>query len=77
MQDFSRQVLAASDPDQRHGDDSGDSERLLRAQLVVALGIGVSIVRSAVGLQPLGDATSDDLVGPLRDVVNALLASPR
>lgn len=76
LQDFSRRVLESSDPGREPGDDDGDDdERLLRAQLVVALGVGVSIVRSAVGLQPLSDATSDDLVGPLRDVVHALLAS--
>ncbi|MEV4173422.1 hypothetical protein [Nonomuraea sp. NPDC049709] len=53
-----------------------DDERLLRAELVVALGVGVAVVRSAVGLQPLRDATSDDLIGPLRDVVEALLTPP-
>ncbi|MFI6279213.1 TetR/AcrR family transcriptional regulator [Streptomyces sp. NPDC050988] len=49
-------------------------ERLLRAELLVALGVGVAVVRSAVGLQPLRDATSDELLGPLRDVVDGLLA---
>ncbi|MFE2428986.1 TetR/AcrR family transcriptional regulator [Streptomyces sp. NPDC059373] len=73
LQDFSRQVLEASGP-QRPEDD--DNERLLRAELVVALGVGVAVVRSAVGLQPLRDATSDDLIGPLRDVVDSLLAPP-
>jgi AcrR family transcriptional regulator len=78
LQDFSRQVLEASDPAREQGaDDDASDERLLRAQLVVALGVGVSLVRSAVGLQPLSDATSDDLVGPLRNVVDALLAPPR
>jgi hypothetical protein len=40
-------------------------------------GDGVAVVGSAVGLQPLRDATSDDLIGPLRDVVDTLLAPPR
>lgn len=40
---------------------------------MVALGVGIAVVRSAVGLQPLADATSDDLIGPLRDVVDGLL----
>jgi Tetracyclin repressor-like, C-terminal domain len=48
-------------------------ERLLRAELVVALGVGIAVVRSAVGLQPLRDATPDELAGPLREVVDALL----
>ncbi|MER5647714.1 TetR family transcriptional regulator [Streptosporangium sp. NPDC002524] len=72
LQDFSRQVLEASGAQ----GERNDEENLLRAQLVVALGVGVAVVRSAVGLQPLRDATSDDLVGPLRDVVNSLLAAP-
>lgn len=70
LQDFSRQVLEASGTPRAQDDD----ERLLRAELLVALGVGVAVVRSAVGLQPLRDATSDDLIGPLRDVVDILLA---
>jgi AcrR family transcriptional regulator len=71
LQDFSRQVLEASGTRRAQ-----DDERLLRAELVVALGVGVAVIRSAVGLQPLRDATSDDLIGPLRDVVDILLAPP-
>lgn len=69
LQDFSRQVLEASGA-------QDDDELLLRAQLVVALGIGVAVVRSAVGLQPLSEATADDLIGPLRDVIDVLLTPP-
>ncbi len=72
LQEFSRQVLEAAGTGRAQVDD----ERLLRAELVVALGVGVAVVRSAVGLQPLLDATSDDLIGPLRDVVDILLAPP-
>ncbi len=67
--DFSRQLLEASGGLPAEGDDA----RLLRAELVVALGVGVAVVRSAVGLQPLRDATSADLIGPLREVVEVLL----
>jgi AcrR family transcriptional regulator len=67
LADFSRRVLGLSAP---HDD------ALLRAQLLVAFGVGIAVVRSAVGLQPLTDATSDDLRGPLRDVVDGLLAPP-
>jgi hypothetical protein len=35
--------------------------------------VGVAVVRSAVGLQPLRDATADELAGPLHDVIDALL----
>lgn len=62
--DYSQQVLEAADAPQ---------DDLLRAQLLVALGVGVAVLRSAVGLQPLRDATSDDLASPLRNVVDALL----
>jgi AcrR family transcriptional regulator len=72
LQDFSRRVLEASDLPSARDDD----EALLRAELVVALGVGVGVIRSAVGLQPLSDATFDDLLGPLRDVVDVLLAPP-
>lgn len=72
LQEFSHQVLEASGAERGQDDD----ERLLRAELVVALGIGVAVVRSAVGLQPLSEATADDLLGPLRDVINVLLTPP-
>jgi AcrR family transcriptional regulator len=72
LQEFGRQVLEASGMPPTQDDD----ERLLRAQLLVAMGVGVAVVRSAVGLQPLRDATSDDLIGPLSDVVDALIAHP-
>jgi AcrR family transcriptional regulator len=72
LEDFSRQLLEASGTSRM----PSDGDRLLRAELLVALGVGVAIVRSAVGLLPLRDATSDDLIGPLRDVVDALLAPP-
>jgi AcrR family transcriptional regulator len=72
LEDFSRQILEASGTSRVRD----DGERLLRAELLVALGVGVAIVRSAVGLQPLRDATSDDLIGPLREVVDTLLGPP-
>ena len=49
---------------------------LLRAELLVALGVGVAVLRSAVGVQPLGDASADSLAVPLRDIVDALLPPP-
>ena len=69
LAEFGRQVLEAS------GAAPGpDAE--LRAELLVALGVGVAVVRSAVGLRPLADATPEDLLGPLRDVVEGLLRPP-
>jgi len=86
LADFSRRVLEASatpspgTPSSRTpstGNPSpgtSEDERLLRAELIVALGVGVAVVRSAVGLQPLRDATAGELVGPLREIVDILLA---
>ncbi|MEH1164334.1 TetR family transcriptional regulator [Micromonospora sp. CPCC 205539] len=54
--------------------DEPDSERvLLRAQMVLAAGLGMAVLRSSTPLQPLSSATEQDLVGPLRDLVDALL----
>jgi AcrR family transcriptional regulator len=72
LDEFTRQVLEASGG----GPAGEDDERLLRAELLVALGVGVAVVRSAVGLQPLRDATADQLAAPLREIVDALLAPP-
>ncbi|MFD3586145.1 TetR/AcrR family transcriptional regulator [Streptomyces sp. NPDC058683] len=69
LEEFGRQVLEASGA-------TSAPDALLRAELLVALGVGVAVVRSAVGLRPLADAAPEDLVGPLRDVVEALLAPP-
>jgi AcrR family transcriptional regulator len=71
LEEFSRQVLASCG-----AMSAPEDEGLLRAQLLVALGVGVAILRSTVGLQPLGEATSDDLLGPLGDIVAGLLTSP-
>ncbi|MEU9346972.1 TetR family transcriptional regulator [Streptomyces sp. NPDC048278] len=69
LAEFGRQVLEASG-----ASSAPDAE--LRAELLVALGVGVAVVRSAVGLRPLADATPDDLLGPLKDVVEGLLGPP-
>ena len=46
----------------------------MHTQLLVTLIVGVTIFRAMVPLGPLATANADDLVSPLRDVVNALLA---
>ncbi|MEU4245600.1 TetR/AcrR family transcriptional regulator [Actinoplanes sp. NPDC026619] len=69
LTEFSQRMLAATGA-------AEDDDHMLRAQLMVAFGIGVAVVRNATGLQPLGDATSDELVGPIRDVLDALLGMP-
>ncbi|GGM95841.1 TetR/AcrR family transcriptional regulator [Streptomyces fuscichromogenes] len=69
LAEFGRQVLEASG-----GSSAPDAE--LRAELLVALGVGVAVVRSAVGLRPLADATPEELLGPLHDIVEGLLGPP-
>ncbi|MEU8154707.1 TetR family transcriptional regulator [Micromonospora sp. NPDC048986] len=53
--------------------EAGSEQLLLRAQMVLAAGIGVAVLRSSIRLEPLSSATEQDLVGPLRDLVDALL----
>jgi AcrR family transcriptional regulator len=47
---------------------------LLRAELVLAAAAGIVMLRSARGLEPLGSATEQQLLGPLHDLVTALLS---
>jgi AcrR family transcriptional regulator len=46
---------------------------LLRAQLVLAAAVGISLLRAALDLEPLASATEDDLRKPLEDVIHALM----
>ena len=46
---------------------------LLRAQLVLALSIGLSVLRASLGLEPLASATEDELASPVGEVVRSLL----
>ncbi|AGL17220.1 TetR/AcrR family transcriptional regulator [Actinoplanes sp. N902-109] len=52
-------------------------EALLRAQVVLGTTLGITLLRASMGLQPLAEATPEDLLGPLTDLVNALLPVPR
>lgn len=45
----------------------------LRAQLVLALATGIAVLRTTPGLTPLATADREQLGGPLRDAVDALL----
>ncbi|MFC9059334.1 TetR/AcrR family transcriptional regulator [Streptomyces sp. NPDC057074] len=69
-----RRILAAAGEALPPG---GATEQQLRSQLVVALGVGVAVLRSAVGVQPLGDAAPDALAPLLRLALKALLEEPR
>jgi len=49
-----------------------DDQLVLRAQLLLCASIGMAVLRSS-GLQPLAAAGEEDLVAPLRDMINGLL----
>ena len=54
---------------------SGGDDTLLRAEILLAASLGITMVRASLGVQPLAAATEEDLIGPLSDLVRALLPS--
>jgi AcrR family transcriptional regulator len=50
-----------------------DDPLLLRAQIVIATAVGMVLMRSAIGVPPVSSAVDQDLIGPLSDLINALL----
>jgi AcrR family transcriptional regulator len=53
-----------------------DEDMLLRAQIMLAATTGIALLRTKSGLEPLASATAEDLVPPLRDLIEALLKKP-
>jgi AcrR family transcriptional regulator len=56
--------------------ESGDDTLLLRAQVLLATAVGIAMLCAPDGLQPLASATLEEIVGPVGDVVRALLGAP-
>ena len=54
-------------------DDPDTEPLLLRAQIAMAMGLGIVVLRTSGDLQPLAAATEEELAGPLREVLRALL----
>jgi AcrR family transcriptional regulator len=54
---------------------TGDPTAVLRAEIVLAATLGVALMRSSLRMQPLSSATEQDLLGPLSDMVEALLGT--
>jgi AcrR family transcriptional regulator len=54
----------------------GDDELLLRAQVTIAASLGIALLRSNTRLEPLGSAGQDDLIGPVTDLIGAILRKP-
>jgi hypothetical protein len=63
-----RMATAATGREPRAGDPA-----LLRAQVLLAAALGITLLRSSLPIQPLGSATEQDLIGPMSDLVSALL----
>lgn len=74
LEDAARRILTAASSALPA---SGATEQELRSQLVVALGVGVAVLRSAVAVQPLGGAKPETLAPLLRLVLKALLEEPK
>jgi len=54
--------------------DQDSDEILLRAQLVIAVGVGIAVLRSSGQVEPLNSATEEQLSAPLLELVTALLS---
>lgn len=73
LRTFSERVAAAA-----RGRECADAaDLLLRAQVVLATAVGVALQRSSGGLEPLASAGHDQLLGPVADLVAALLGNDR
>jgi AcrR family transcriptional regulator len=67
--------LAAAAARERPADGRGpdDADLVLRAQVVLATGVGIAVLRATGGLEPLASAGHEDLVAPMRDLIAAVL----
>ena len=67
LQSFSESLAAsASGPD--------SPELLLEAQLILALSIGIGVLRTSPGIEPLASSSIEELVEPMRQVIETLQA---
>jgi len=57
-------------------DDPATDPILLRAQIAISTMLGVVMLRTSAGLEPLASADSDNLSDPLRQVLEVLLVDP-
>ncbi len=72
LRSFSEKLATAAGwrPDGSTGEDL-----LLRAQITMSAALGMAFLRAKSGLEPIASASADDLTGPLRDLVGALLGT--
>jgi AcrR family transcriptional regulator len=50
----------------------GDDELLLRAEIAIAMSLGITLLRTS-GVEPLTSAAQENLMGPIGDAFSALL----
>ncbi|GGN85510.1 TetR family transcriptional regulator [Actinoplanes lobatus] len=72
LEGAAQRILDALGTGSSPADRSADG--LLRAELLVALGVGVAVLRSAVGLEPLASVSAEELAGPIQGIVDGLMA---
>jgi len=53
--------------------DPDDERLLLRAQIALSAALGIALLRSTAAMEPLSSAGEQELVEPLREMINALL----
>jgi len=70
LEGVSRKLAAAG------GAEQPDDPVLLRAQVILATAIGISVLRASFKLMPLASADEHELLGPVTDVINAMLPRP-
>jgi len=57
----------------RQPGDPDDERLLLRAQIALSAALGIALLRSTAAMEPLASAGEQELVDPLREMINALL----
>ncbi|MCP1411756.1 TetR/AcrR family transcriptional regulator [Paenarthrobacter sp. A20] len=72
LERFTEQLAAAAG---WSADDSASQPLLLRAQMAIALMLGLVMLRTATEVQPLVSASADQLTEPLEQVLRVLLDS--
>jgi len=72
LEHFTRRLAAAAGWSE---DDPATAPILLRAQLAIAMAMGVSMLRISAAVEPVTSATAADLAGPLGQVFKNLLAN--
>jgi AcrR family transcriptional regulator len=72
IEQFAERMASAGRP---AGDGYTHDQAVLRAQLVMATALGMTLLRASSGVEPLSSAKTDDLLAPLSEMVEALLVT--